>query len=117
MDEWPPSDFRIMSCGALSQEDAVQSMAIADDHDKFTHLEVRHSITIMPRLHVWLSCGYLQWSQPAKKYETCMSYHWRFCVRERESYRECSVDVLMWISVRTVSGRAVLVQARFCPWG
>ena len=33
-DEWPMSDVRIMWCGALSQDDAVQSMAIADDHDK-----------------------------------------------------------------------------------
>ena len=33
-DEWPMSDVRIMWCGALSQEDAVQSMAIAVDHDK-----------------------------------------------------------------------------------
>ena len=71
-DEWPMSDVRIMWCGALSQDDAVHSMAIADDHDKDLRISGTAQVTFVPRLHGWLH-AVVWWSRPAKKYETCMS--------------------------------------------
>ena len=96
-DEWPPSDFRIMSCGALSQEDAPMMIPW------FQKPRIRSC-------HVFMF-GLMRLSAVAAaiKDMKCLS----LCLCESDYYRECSVDVLMWISVRRYRAARCLSRLAF----
>ena len=57
--EWPMSDVRIMWCGAVLQDDAVQSMAIADDHDKDLRISKYGTGHVRATSSRMASCGYM----------------------------------------------------------